>query len=121
MLICFCVNAIFHYNSSAILLTSSEKTSWRLLRITFIFLISFFLPNKHFLKASNDIVLSTTDFLIPLHFLVSLVKDAVIHQFEEILLKLIGCFCSQLSVQVDVLLQPSAVFEFDTTLVLGNS
>jgi len=50
----------------------------------------------------------------------SLTKDTVIHQFEEILLKLIGCFGSQLSVQV-VLLQPSALFEFDTSMVLGNS
>ena len=51
----------------------------------------------------------------------SLTKDTVIHQFKEILLKPIGCFCSQLSVQVDVLLQPSALFEFDTSMVLGNS
>jgi len=51
----------------------------------------------------------------------SLTKDAVIHQFEEMLLKLIGCFCSQLSVQVDVLLQPFAFIEFDTLMVLGNS
>ena len=51
----------------------------------------------------------------------SLTKDAVIHLFEEILLKLIGPFCSQWSVLVDVLLQPSALFEFDTPMVLGNS
>ena len=51
----------------------------------------------------------------------SLTKDTVIHQFEEILLKLIGCFYSQLSVQIDVFLQPSALFEFDTSMVLENS
>ena len=42
----------------------------------------------------------------------SLTKDAAIHHFEDILLKLIGHFCSQLSVEVNVLLQPSALFEF---------
>ena len=55
------------------------------------------------------------------HVFHSLTKDTVIHQFEENLPKLIGRFCSQLSVLVDVLLQPSAFIKFDTPMVLGNS
>ena len=50
----------------------------------------------------------------------SLTEYAIIHQFEEILLELIVCFRSQLSVFIDVLTQPTAVIKFDTPVNFGD-